>query len=98
MTGGAGYIGAHVVRLLQERGEKVVVVDDLSTGRADRVGDATLVEVDVASPEAVDVLTRALTEHDVRAVIHFAARKQVGSRSRSRPGTTSRTSAGSRTS
>lgn len=78
VTGGAGYIGAHVVRLLQERGEKVVVVDDLSTGRPDRVGDATLVEVDVAAPEAVDVLTRALTEHDVRAVIHFAARKQVG--------------------
>ena len=78
VTGGAGYIGAHVVRLLQERGEKVVVVDDLSTGRADRVGDAELVQIDVAAPEAVDVLTRALTEHDVRAVIHFAARKQVG--------------------
>lgn len=78
VTGGAGYIGAHVVRLLQESGEKVVVVDDLSTGTRDRVGDAVLVEQDVAAPDATRVLTEALREHSVGAVIHFAARKQVG--------------------
>lgn len=78
VTGGAGYIGAHVVRLLQEAGEHVVVVDDLSTGAADRIGDATLIELDVASPGAVEVLTTAMRDHDVDAVIHFAARKQVG--------------------
>lgn len=78
VTGGAGYIGAHVVRLLQERGEKVVVVDDLSTGARARTGGAPLVELDVASDGAVGVLTAALLEHEVDAVIHFAARKQVG--------------------
>jgi len=78
VTGGAGYIGAHVVRLLQQRGELVVVVDDLSTGSASRIGDATLVELDLAACDAADVLTATLREHDVKAVIHFAARKQVG--------------------
>ena len=78
VTGGAGYIGAHVVRLLHERGDKVVVVDDLSTGARSRVGDATVIELDVASAGAQEVLAAALREHEVDAVIHFAARKQVG--------------------
>ncbi|MBV7364140.1 UDP-glucose 4-epimerase GalE [Actinomycetaceae bacterium TAE3-ERU4] len=78
VTGGAGYIGAHVVRLLQERGEEVIVVDDLSYGNPDRIGDAKLVQLDVSSPEAVSVLTEKMREYEVTGVIHFAARKQVG--------------------
>ncbi|WP_099331821.1 UDP-glucose 4-epimerase GalE [Actinomyces minihominis] len=78
VTGGAGYIGAHVVRLLQERGEEVIVVDDLSTGSASRIGDAQLVEIDLASDAAYRVLTDLMIDKDVDSVIHFAAKKQVG--------------------
>ena len=78
VTGGAGYIGAHVVRLLRDRGDDLVVVDDLSSGDAGRVGDVPLVRVDLSDGDAVDVLTDAMRQHDVGAVIHIAAKKQVG--------------------
>ena len=78
VTGGAGYIGSHVVHLLRARGEGVVVVDDLSYGDPARVAGSPLVELDVASAGAVEALARTMREHRVGAVIHFAARKQVG--------------------
>ena len=78
VTGGAGYIGSHVVRLLQERGDNVVVADNLSSGITARIKNAELVELDLASPEAVDTLTNAIKKHEISSIIHFAARKQVG--------------------
>ena len=85
VAGGAGYIGAHVVRLLLERGDEVIVVDDLSYGSPERVEGAEVIKLDVASGQAVEVLADAMERRGVTAVIHFAARKQVGE-SVARPG------------
>ncbi|WP_456787290.1 UDP-glucose 4-epimerase GalE [Cellulomonas sp. P5_C5] len=77
VTGGAGYIGAHVVRVLQSAGRAVLVADDLSSGRADRVGGAPIVRLDLADPSSVVPLTEACRAHGVTAVVHLAARKRV---------------------
>src|SRR4051794_1238852 len=75
VTGGAGYIGSHVVAAMREAGESVVVYDDLSSGDRKRVPDD--VPVVVGSVLDGDLLTEALREHDVRGVVHLAAKKQV---------------------
>ncbi|WP_055495137.1 UDP-glucose 4-epimerase GalE [Streptomyces sp. TP-A0356] len=76
ITGGAGYIGAHVVRAMTEAGERAVVYDDLSTGIAERLpSDVPLVEGSTLDGE---LLRRTLTEHAVTGVVHLAAKKQVG--------------------
>jgi UDP-glucose 4-epimerase len=78
VTGGAGYIGSHVVRLLRQRGDEVVVVDDLSSGVAENVGDTPLMELDLSQPEVITALERLIDEYEVDSVIHIAAKKQVG--------------------
>ncbi|MEA5122005.1 MAG: UDP-glucose 4-epimerase GalE [Propionibacterium sp.] len=78
VVGGAGYIGAHVVRLLRDANVEVVVIDDLSSSSAERVGDAALVRLDISAPEATDGIAQVIRDHEVEAVIHFAAKKQVG--------------------
>jgi UDP-glucose 4-epimerase len=70
VTGGAGYIGSHVVRQLIERGERVVVLDNLSTGYRSAVLGAPLVTGDTGDRELV---ARVLREHSVDTVLHFAA-------------------------
>ncbi|HEY6941782.1 UDP-glucose 4-epimerase GalE [Dokdonella sp.] len=74
VTGGAGYIGSHVVRQLREAGTPVVVLDDLSTGFREAVLDAPLVVGSTGDAALVDALLR---EHRVGAVLHFAARTIV---------------------
>ncbi|WP_320781149.1 UDP-glucose 4-epimerase GalE [Streptomyces sp. CRN 30] len=76
ITGGAGYIGAHVVRAMTEAGEEAVVYDDLSTGVADRVPDG--VPLVQGSTLDGDLLRRTLAGHGVTGVVHLAAKKQVG--------------------
>ncbi|WP_416983096.1 UDP-glucose 4-epimerase GalE [Streptomyces sp. T028] len=76
ITGGAGYIGAHVVRAMTAAGEGVVVYDDLSTGIAARVpAGVPLVTGSTLDGERV---ARVLAEHAVTGVVHLAAKKQVG--------------------
>ena len=77
VTGGAGYIGAHVVRMLVEAHRGALVVDDFSTGSRHRVSGAPIVELDVTQPHAVDLLAGEMASRGVTSVVHFAARKQV---------------------
>ncbi|MEV8588567.1 UDP-glucose 4-epimerase GalE [Streptomyces sp. NPDC051180] len=76
ITGGAGYIGSHVVRAMTQAGERVVVLDDLSTGDVKRVPEG--VPLVVGSTLDREVLDRTIAEHGVTGVVHLAAKKQVG--------------------
>ncbi|MFE3162898.1 UDP-glucose 4-epimerase GalE [Streptomyces sp. NPDC059224] len=76
ITGGAGYIGAHVVRAMTEAGERTVVYDDLSTGVAERVPEE--VPLVVGTTLDGEKVARVLAEHEVTGVVHLAAKKQVG--------------------
>ncbi len=76
VTGGAGYIGAHTSRLLVERGDYVLVVDDLVTGSRDRIPELPLVSVNIANGSAGQ-LESLMREHRIDSVIHFAGKKQV---------------------
>ena len=74
MTGGAGYIGSHVVRQLGEAGEKVVSLDNLSTGFRAAVTAGDLVIGDTGDAKLLDEIFSA---HDIDTVMHFAAKTIV---------------------
>ena len=76
LTGGAGYIGAHIVRAFQEIDLPVVVLDDLSAGvRGNVPEDVPFVQASVQDRDAVQ---SAMREHGVTGLLHLAARKAVG--------------------
>jgi UDP-glucose 4-epimerase len=72
VTGGCGFIGANLLRLLAARGVAVRVLDDLSMGRREDVGDAELVVADIRDASAVDAALQ-----DVDVVVHLAAHTRV---------------------
>ncbi len=74
VTGGAGYIGSHVVKALGEQGHEVLVYDNLSTGHRDLVLHGELVVGDLADKKLLDTVIGDFKPH---AVMHFAASIQV---------------------
>ena len=81
VTGGAGYIGSHVVKMLGELGHQVLVYDNLSTGHDWAVLYGELIVGDLADTE---LLARTVEGFSPDAVMHFAAFIQVEDRSGSR--------------
>ena len=75
VTGGAGYIGSHTVRLLTSQGRDVVVLDSLELGDRTRIPGVPFVEADIADERAIE---KACRKYGVQDVIHFAAYKAVG--------------------
>jgi len=76
LTGGAGYIGAHIVRALRSAGKSVVVYDDLSSGLAEFVPNG--VPLVVGSILDAGRLRAAYGDHEVTGIIHLAGKKYAG--------------------
>lgn len=75
VCGGAGYIGSHVVRQLRNKGNEVLVLDNLVNGHLSAIGDTPFVEADIIDKGA---LQQAFRQYRIDAVMHFAAFSIVG--------------------
>src|SRR5689334_10651668 len=71
VTGGAGYIGSHMVYLLVDGGEDVIVVDDLSTGFDWAVPNGARLVVGNIGDQAL--MESLIAENDIETIVHFAA-------------------------
>lgn len=74
VTGGAGYIGSHVVQYLLDRGESVVVIDNLSTGDIRSVAGKSAILADICDINRISEIFEA---YKIEAVMHFAASSSV---------------------
>ena len=76
VCGGAGYIGSHAVRQLIDKGEEVIIVDNLETGHEDAIHPkAKFYKVDISDEKS---LNKVFEENKIDEVIHFAANSLVG--------------------
>lgn len=75
VTGGAGYIGSHVVRAFRTEGIATVVIDDLSSGHREFVDGIPFYEAGIGQREVLDEI---FAEHDVTGVVHLAGYKYAG--------------------
>ena len=75
VTGGAGYIGSHIVKKLEAMDQRTIVIDDLSEGNREAVRSSELIVGDFSDP---DVLKRAMEGIDPPFIVHMAASCQVG--------------------
>ncbi len=75
VTGGAGYIGSHVVKLLSRYGHETVVFDNLSRGHREMVSTGEFIEGDLSNR---DLLIKTMKDKEIESVVHFAASSLVG--------------------
>lgn len=75
IVGGAGYIGSHVNKVLNERGYETIILDNLSYGHEESVKWGTLCKCDLANINEVDAI---FTKYDINAVMHFSSFIDVG--------------------
>ena len=75
VTGGAGYIGSHVLKALIKEGHQVVIFDNLQKGHKKAVTGGKFIEGDLAEQE---LLNKVMQEYEIEGVIHLAADSLVG--------------------